>query len=62
MSRTIRVLWRNARSGWKNFNWGGVIDQNSVIHISVSEGTVNEGSLFGPLDAIGRTRGMHKFL
>jgi hypothetical protein len=56
MSRTIRVFWRQQTSGWKNFNWGGVIDQNSVVHIAASEGTVHEG-LFGPLDAISRTRG-----
>ncbi|GAA0709841.1 hypothetical protein [Dokdonella soli] len=57
MSRTIRVMWSNASSGWKNFNWGGVIDQNSVIHIAASEGVVDTGSLFGPLAAISRTRG-----
>jgi hypothetical protein len=57
MSRTVRVLWRDTTSGWKNFNWGGVIDQKSVIHISASEGTVNEQSLFGPLNAIGKHRG-----
>jgi hypothetical protein len=57
MSRTIRVFWRNQSSGWKNFNWGGVIDQNSVVHIAASEGVLNEGSLFGPLQAIGRHRG-----
>jgi hypothetical protein len=57
MSRTIRVFWRSQRSGWFNFNWDGVIDQNSVVHISVSEGLVNEGGIFGPLAAIGRFRG-----
>jgi hypothetical protein len=57
MGRTIRVMWRHTTSGWKNFNWGGVIDQNSVIHISASEGAADEGSLFGPLNAIQRTRG-----
>jgi hypothetical protein len=57
MSRTIRVFWRNQKSGWKNFNWGGVIDQNSVVHIAASEGFVDEGSIFGPLNAITRTRG-----
>jgi len=57
MSRTVRVMWRHTTSGWKNFNWGGVIDQNSVIHIAASEGTIHEGGLFGALDAIGRTRG-----
>lgn len=56
MSRTVRVLWRHTGSGWKNFNWDGVIDQNSVIHIAASEGVADQ-SLFGPLDAIKRTRG-----
>jgi hypothetical protein len=50
-------MWKNATSGWKNFNWGGVINENSVIHIAASEGDVNEGILSGALDAIGRTRG-----
>ncbi len=56
MSRTIRILWRQTTSGWHNFNWGGVIDQHSVVHIAASEGVVHQ-SLFGALDAIGRTRG-----
>ena len=57
MTRTIRVLWGRTRSGWKNFNWRGVIDQNSVVHISASEGFVDTGSIFGPLHAIRRIRG-----
>lgn len=38
MSRTIRVIWNDTRTGWKNFNWRGVIDEFSTIHISASEG------------------------
>lgn len=57
MSRTVRVLWRQTGSGWKNFNWGGVIDQNSVIHIAASEGFAPTSSLFGALDGIKRSRG-----
>ena len=56
MSRTIRVFWPQQTSGWKNFNWGGLIDKNSVVHISVSEGTTHQ-TLFGALDAIDRFRG-----
>ncbi len=56
MSRTIRVMWRGTSSGWHNFNWGGVIDQNSVVHISACEGTLTPG-IFGPLQAIGRFAG-----
>jgi hypothetical protein len=56
MSRTIRVLWKRSVSGWKNFNWGGVIDDKSVIHIAASEGTVVPQQ-FETLDAIQRTRG-----
>jgi len=53
MSRTIRVLWKNCNSGWRNFNWNGVIDKNSVVHIAASEGHADPGSSFG----IVRTRG-----
>lgn len=56
MTRTIRVYWPNQSSGWLNFNWGGVIDRQSVVHISVSEGSVQE-SIAGALDGIGRFRG-----
>lgn len=52
MTHTIRVMWKNTTSGWKNFNWG-VINKDSVIHISASEGASDQGSLFGIL----RTRG-----
>ena len=37
MSRTIRVLWPHCQTGWFNYNWGGVINENSVVHISASE-------------------------
>jgi len=57
MSRTIRVFWPQSGSGWKNFNWGGVIDQNSVVHISACEGRLDSNSIFGPLNAISRVRG-----
>lgn len=38
MPRTIRVYWRHATSQWYNFNWYGVINRKSVVHISVGEG------------------------
>ena len=60
MSRTIRVLWRGASTGWKNFNWGGVIDAQSVVHISASEGVLQDSNTpisGSPLDIIGRHRG-----
>jgi len=57
MARTIRVFWPQRVSGWVNFNWGGVIDQQSVIHIAASEGTMDQQSLFGPLNAIERMSG-----
>ena len=57
MSRTIRVFWPRQTSGWRNFNWGGVIDGKSVVHIAASEGVLAPNVLTGPLDAIGRMRG-----
>jgi len=56
MSRTIRVYWGGRATGWHNFNWTGVITFKSVVHISVSEGSINRG-LFNPLDGISHTRG-----
>jgi hypothetical protein len=56
MARTIRVYWPNARSGWRNFNWQGVIHRNSVVHISVCEGTLAK-VLGTELDHIDRFRG-----
>ena len=37
MSRTFRVLWKQASSGWFNFNWPGVINETSVVQISACE-------------------------
>lgn len=56
MARTIRVIWRNATSGWFNFNWSGVITRQSVIHISACEGEIRNG-IFGPLEQTFRMRG-----
>ncbi|MGA9600738.1 MAG: hypothetical protein WBS22_10910 [Methylocystis sp.] len=39
MARTIRVWWPNASTGWRNFNWTGVINGRSVVHISACEAT-----------------------
>lgn len=50
-------LWRGQSSGWKNFNWNGVIDRNSVVHIAASEGVVNTTSIFGALASIDKQRG-----
>jgi hypothetical protein len=36
-AKTIRVFWREARSGWFNFNWNGVITAHSVVHVSACE-------------------------
>lgn len=58
MSRTIRVFWQNQATGWKNFNWGGVIDARSVIHIAASEGAASFGGFGDPLNNISRTRGL----
>ncbi|SFE61991.1 hypothetical protein [Nitrosomonas sp. Nm166] len=46
-ARTIRIFWRNAHTGWFNFNWNGVITPNSVVHISACECIFPEGSIFG---------------
>jgi hypothetical protein len=56
VSRTIRVYWPNRVTRWVNFNWGGVIDRQSVVHVSVSEGALS-GGFGGPLDGIIRKRG-----
>ena len=54
--KTVRVLWQNARSGWFNFNWDGVITPDSVVHISISEAILpSGGSIFGGAD-FGRIR------
>ncbi|MCB0096803.1 MAG: hypothetical protein KDE50_12405 [Caldilineaceae bacterium] len=45
-SQTIRVFWRNAATGWFNFNWDGVITPRSVVHISASECALSEGGFF----------------
>lgn len=56
-TRTIRVFWRDVRTGWFNFNWNGVINPNSVIHISACECIFPEGSIFGAEGVI-RHRGL----
>lgn len=56
MARTIRVFWRQQKSGWFNFNWNGVINEQSVIHISACEAFFPDNSLFGA-DGVSRFRG-----
>jgi hypothetical protein len=56
MPRTIRVFWKQMRSGWVNFNWNGVIGKNSVVHISACECITQPGTLFGA-EGIDRHRG-----
>lgn len=36
-AQTIRVFWPRQTTGWKNFNWDGVITAESVVHISACE-------------------------
>ena len=55
-ARTIRVFWRQAVTGWFNFNWDGVITPNSVVHISVCECLFPEDSIFG-VEGVIRHRG-----
>jgi hypothetical protein len=55
-SRTIRVFWPNAKTGWFNFNWNGPITANSVVHISASECEIPSGNIFGA-EGVPRTRG-----
>jgi hypothetical protein len=55
-ARTIRVYWPNRTTGWVNFNWTGVINRQSVVHIAVCEGTLDQ-VLGTPLDGISRSRG-----
>jgi hypothetical protein len=54
--RTIRVFWGKQSTGWKNFNWDGVITKESVVHISACEYDVNELNLFG-VEGMHRSRG-----
>ena len=58
MARTIRVWWPNQSTGWKNFNWTGVINGRSVVHISACEATALPPPELGtPVqDFIARTR------
>src|SRR6516162_6365380 len=58
MARTIRVWWPNQTTGWKNFNWTGVINGRSVVHISACEATALPPPELGtPVqDFIARTR------
>jgi len=55
-ARTIRVFWRNARTGWHNFNWNGVITPQSVVHISACEAFFPPNNLFG-VEGVQRKRG-----
>ena len=48
MARTIRVFWRQQKSGWFNFNWNGVINEQSVIHISACEAFFLTTTFSGP--------------
>jgi hypothetical protein len=58
MARTIRVWWPNQSTGWKNFNWTGVINGRSVVHISACEAAALPPPQIGtPVqDFIARTR------
>lgn len=57
MARTIRVWWPKQTTGWVNFNWGGVIDGQSVVHVSACEATDVPGQTFGfPQEIAGNTR------
>jgi hypothetical protein len=57
-ARTIRVFWPKRTTGWVNFNWVGVINAKSVVHVAVSEGALPQQPQFGfPLDVISRFRG-----
>ncbi|MEF8679144.1 hypothetical protein [Bacillus cereus] len=41
MARSIRMFWSNRTyldSGWYNVGWSGVINEYSVVHISVIQG------------------------
>jgi hypothetical protein len=55
-ARTIRVFWRNARTNWYNFNWPGIINQNSVVHISACEFHYPREPFFGSQGVL-RSRG-----
>lgn len=58
MARTIRVWWPNQSTGWKNFNWSGVINGRSVVYISACEATALPPPEIGttPQDFIATTR------
>jgi hypothetical protein len=57
MARTIRVWWPNQSTGWINFNWTGVINGRSVVHISACEATALPTPDFEPTqDFIAHTR------
>jgi hypothetical protein len=55
-ARTIRVFWQNVKTGWFNYNWNGVITDQSVVHISTCECNFPAGNLFGA-EGVLRTRG-----
>jgi hypothetical protein len=57
MARTIRVFWRRQTSGWRNFNWDGAINPNSVVHISVCEAHFPVGGSIAGVDGVTRMRG-----
>ncbi len=44
-------------TGWVNFNWTGVINRQSVVHVAVSEGRLDQ-VLGTALDGISRFRGI----
>ncbi len=57
MARTIRVWWPSQATGWKNFNWTGVINGRSVVYISACEATPLPAPQFGTTqDFIAGTR------
>ncbi|MFB6457123.1 hypothetical protein ACE38W_17765 [Chitinophaga sp. Hz27] len=56
-AKTIRVYWRNAKTGWFNFNWDGTIYPDSVIHISTAEIQMASHSIAGIAD-VWRYRGL----
>lgn len=56
MARTIRVLWKNATTGWRNYNWNGLINMHSTVHISACE-AVHHRDSFDHKFGISRVKG-----
>jgi hypothetical protein len=56
MARTIRVWWPSQSTGWLNFNWTGVINASSVVHISACEAVAVPQSLGAVQDVVAESR------